>query len=157
MNSPNKRPTSFSLRTLLILVSVAAIGVVGIQQYNEFTKRKILKEWLTEVRQEFEKSPPSQIGRASFISGSPSRNSLKTLCPEKLGVEAEIKLLVYGACHLEQSYDRNCCLRLLVDQHTEKSKEAFLQIGTRSKFVDTKCTAIHLLGIYRDTDVLPRL
>jgi len=147
-DSESKQPKSkrsFSLRALLLLVTLVALGLFAKQLWDDHQKRKMLAEWIDQIRQ-------------SEVISPYSRNAPNPLaCPTDLEKEEQLALLLYGAVKLDEEFEQMCCLKILAEHFPVDAKEPLTRIALRSNNEATQAAAIHLLGFIRDENILPRL
>jgi len=82
---------------------------------------------------------------------------ISTRLREKISPDAKVAVLEFGAIRLKSKREQICCLKLLIQNHADLAKKSILRIAKESEFVETKCCAINLLGIYRDIEFVDEL
>jgi len=141
-SSKLKRKYSFSVKMLLVLITLAVIGIFGKQQWDKYQNRQILINWIEQ----------------SHLNAQYTDVVTSNLCPDSsLSKEQVLSLLVDGAFSLDESFRRTYCLKLLAEQYPKEAKEPLIRIALRSDDESVQATAIHLLTLLRDENVLPRL
>ena len=140
-SNPVKKPKlSFSIRTMLLMVTVAGLVFLGIRKWKEQKNRKILDQWIGQIHNE-------------EYTEAEKENPLE--CPVDLEIETQLSLLLYGAMYMDDETEQMSCLKLLVEQFPDDAKESLTRIALKSRNENTKTAAIRLLGLYRDEKILP--
>jgi len=125
----------FSVRTLLILVTLCAAGLFGRQKWVEYRNLEIAREWV------------AQLDMQSF---GPQ-------CPVKTSRRIELESLLAGALHLESTFQKTACLKILAEQYPNQCLDPLIQVALRCDDVEVQLVAIHLLSLKRDVNALGRL
>lgn len=138
MATPPKRRSlpKFGLRTLLLLVTLIAAGLVGRQKWIEYRRLENARQWVQgfDAARLYPVSPPDSIPSAE-----------------------QIPTLQWGALHLESEYEKTTCLKFLAERYPTDCLEPLIQIARRSKDENIQRTAVHLISLIRDVPALSRL
>ena len=150
----SSRKKSFSLKALLLLVTLVALGIIGKQQWDKYQNRKMLVDWIRQC----------EIGLPSPNIGLPSpKPNIQSViahvqCPNtSLSKEQVLAVLVDGAMNLKDSYHRLYCVKLLAEQYPNDAKEPFIWIALHSRNEKVQAATINLISLCRDTNALSRL
>ena len=144
---PATKRYRFSLRTLLIIVTLSALGILAKQWWDHQQRLKAIGSWVDACAEEAEK----HIGPFS------------SACPKTMEVKHQVELLAYGAIHFEPpnqlpAVDRRVvCLKLLAENFPENSLEPLLSIAIDSDDLHIQKLAIHLVALYREESSLEKL
>ena len=126
----------FGIRSLLLLMAISAISLFGYQKWTAYQKLENAREW---------------------VNNQESVSYFQVACPPQVSEAEKIPTLVAGAVGLESSNERVSCLKILAEQYPLDCLDALAQIALRSNDAETQRIAIHLISLFRDVDVLPRL
>ncbi|WP_425399862.1 HEAT repeat domain-containing protein [Aeoliella sp.] len=133
-----------SLRGLLILVTVACIGMFVAQQVHRHWRLSQVRQWVSVY--------------VDLASDSPQPQT--AVCPIEGTVAEQLELLEYGILHLQRPVERTACLKILAEQYPDRTAAMLLRLWPQLKHDDTRLLALHLLGVARDkksVDLLARL
>ena len=141
----SSRKKSFSLKALLLLVTLVALGIIGKQQWDKYQNRKMLVDWIRQFELSFpnpnESSPTANVG-----------------CPNtSFSKEQVLAVLMDGALNLREEFQRLYCVKLLAEQYPDDARESLVRIALHSRDVEVQCAAINLVGFCRDANAVARL
>jgi hypothetical protein len=133
---PRGRWFQFSLRTLMAMVALCAIGLFLAQQYYWYRKKQILREWIDQVL-------------AQDVSNDRQR-AKPVPCPIALEDAEQIELLEFGVLNLDSSEHRTGALKLLVERFPAKTLPVLRRMLKRSAEPDFRALQLVLIGLHRD-------
>ncbi|MDP7018656.1 MAG: HEAT repeat domain-containing protein [Pirellulaceae bacterium] len=134
----SRLPIRLSLRSLLLFVTLCAIGVFAKQQYDVHQRIEVARQWVTgNVRL------PGSVWQSTVPS------SAKDLSPEE-----RREILILGAKHLRESTERVGALRLIVELHPAETRATALRLLAESRDPLIRKHCLQLLGLMRRTEDL---
>ena len=133
MNPPKKSWSSFSIRTLLILITLVGIGIAAKIQWDHRQKMNLLTGWIDRCEQALQKD---------WYQG--------VQCSVDMPSAEQIKILTYGTLHSKTIRQRTICLKLLFENFADESLSALTKIAFHGQDLEMRCHAIHLLALLRD-------
>jgi len=140
----------FSLRTLLLVVTLAAIGLWGKLQYDEYCKRRLAAQWV---------EPLLAIPAAPVVMdpwGGPQLAPMPPW-PQLRTDKQQEELLVIGATQLADPKQRMAAVKILVETRRHGAQGTLWRILAMSKDSNIQAAAIHLLALERKPEIADRL
>ena len=104
-----RRFLRFSLRTLLIVMTLICVGIVTWQQWDWQRKRQLIHSWIAPI-----------VARAEAAAGDVLRyddSPVTLVAPEGLTDKELIAILRFGTLHLDKPVERMAALKILVEMH----------------------------------------
>ena len=108
----------FGLKTLLLLVTLSAAGLFCYQQYVAWKNLKIAAQWVDKFKEDKNENSSRPVDFLAPI-----------LCPVEATSKNQIEALVAGALHLETTYEKTVCLKILAEQHTDSCVDPLVKIA----------------------------
>lgn len=140
----------FSLRTLLLAVTLSAIGLWGKLQYDEYCKRRLIAQWVEPLLL-VPDAPPV------MIDWPWPQTAPLPICPKVQTDKQQEELLVIGATDLADLKQRMAALKILVETRRHGAQGTLWRILARSKDPNIQAAAIHLLALARKPEIADRL
>lgn len=137
----------FSLRTLLVAMTLVCVGIVAKQQYDWHRRQKLIHAWI---------APLVELARAA--DGDVTRypdDPPQLTPPAGLPAEEQIPLLRWGILNLEEPEERLAALKILVESHGVESVPVIRGLIPECDDDELKATLVHLLLFARDPSDLP--
>jgi len=137
MATPPKRRwlPKFTLRTVLLLVTLSVAGLFGRQKWIEYRRLENARQWVQQFKGHTFACPPPRLISAAEV----------------------IPTLLSGALHLESEFERTTCLKFLAEQYPTECLDALIRVARRSKRPKTQRIAVHLISLARDGTALSGL
>jgi hypothetical protein len=127
----------YSLRTLLILMTVACVAVAAKLQCDWHTRQRLLDEWIQPLVELTE--PRGRDGRLHPLPQAPGG----------IAKEHEIPLLTYGVLHHPSAHGRLAALKILVESRKRESLPSLRRMARQSKYPADRALLLHLIGMAR--------
>ena len=146
---PPRRWLQFSLRTLLVVMTLACVVVAGKRQYDWYQRHALIARWVEPLVKQAHL--PVKMEWPQF--------DLPPLPPAPAGVESETEtgLFKTGVLDLETSVQRHAALRILVETQGAGSLPVLRDLARHSRHPDTTATLLHLIALAEDPGDLPLL
>ncbi|MFN0021641.1 MAG: HEAT repeat domain-containing protein [Pirellulaceae bacterium] len=128
-----RRWLTFSLRSLMLLLTLVAIGLGVKLKYDWYRKKWLAGEWIAPL-----------VNTADGV--------LTTIGPAPSGVRAEdeIALLQFGILELDTPEQRFAALKILVETRQEESLPALRELIPKSRHPEMQAMLLHLVSLARD-------
>ncbi|MEM7457357.1 MAG: hypothetical protein AAF456_23680 [Planctomycetota bacterium] len=141
-NPPKSSWRSFSLKSLLVLITACAIFFVWRQYSYEYG---IVDDWVDRVLADVEANPLGEPPLGSFI---PQPALIPG--PEEISREDQIRLLTHATKWLDSPQRRTCALKILVEQFPDEAHDELIRIARESEFTHLQREALLLSSLYRN-------
>jgi hypothetical protein len=142
-----RRWLRFSLRTLLIVMTLVCVGIVAKQQYDWHRRQQLIHRWIAPL-----------VDLAHAADGDITRypdDPPQLTPPAGLPAEEQIPLLRWGILELETPEERLAALKILVESHGEESLPVVRGLISECRHGELQATLLHLLSLERNHDDLP--
>lgn len=138
---------SFSLRTLLIVMTLVCVGIVAKQQYDWRRRQQLIHTWI---------GPLVELARAAEgeITRYPDDTPQLTP-PAGLPAEEHVPLLCFGILELESPEERLSALKILVESRGAESLPIIRELIPQCRHGELQATLLHALSLARNADDLP--
>ncbi len=138
----------FSLRTLLLVVTLVCIGLWGKLQFDEYRKRQVAWQWVHPL--------VHGVAQGHYRPGAVGFVPTPTP-PAGLKPEQQTEILVIAATRLTDPVARMAGLKILAEMQGSAAERPLWRIVSASHDPEIKAAAIRLLCLSRKPSVLPRL
>lgn len=140
----------FSLRSLLILMTLICIGIVAKQQYDWYRQRQLIHEWIAPL-----------VAKAEAANGDVAKyeeddRAFSWVAPEGMKDNEQVAIFSYGILELDKSVERVATLKLLVESRGIASIPILRDLVRRTKDRELQALIIHLIAMDRNPDDLPQ-
>jgi hypothetical protein len=145
----SKRPgrwLRFSLRTLMIVVTVVCIGIAGKLKYDWYRKKWLLAQWVAPLAE-----PSKNAKRDAY--GDPIIPSQ----PAGLSADEAAALLKIGILELDTSPERYAALAILIDSRPGEAVPILRRIVGQCRHPDEQAMLLHVISLLRDPEDIPRI
>src|SRR5258706_9577745 len=144
-----RRWLTFSLRSLMILLTLCCLVVGGKLKYDWYQKKWLVGIWVAPIVKETRERKEDE-GRAS-------RGYQPPAAPARIRAEDEVRFLEFGILELDTPEERFSALQILVDSRRDASLPIVRDLIPKCRYPDTQAMLLHLLSLARSPDDIPRI
>ena len=134
------RWVSFSLKSLLVLVTVAAILIGYLQRQYE---RSTINDWIDLELANLEASSPA-VKRFTPVPD--------IVCPKEISSKEQLRLLMKATRWVRDPQRRQVVLKIIVEQFPKEAHACCRKIASESKDAELRRNSLRIIGLYKDKD-----
>ena len=144
-----RRWLTFSLRSLMLLLTLVAIGLGVKLKVRLVSKEMARGEWVAPVATEArEHGTRFQLRRSS-----PAPHE----APGNVSADEEVDLLQFGILELDTPEERFAALMFLVDSRQEESLPFLRALISKSRHPEMQEVLLHLISLFQEPEDIPRI
>lgn len=157
MTIPDENPAStapvrrsswlrFSLRTLMIVVTLVCVGIAGKLKYDWYRQKSLVAQWVSPIAFPADKAQRDGYGDLD-IPAKPA------------GVEAdeEAELLRLGILELDTPQERYSALAILIDSRPGDAVPILRRIVGQCRHPEEQAMLLHVISLLRDPEDIARI
>ena len=137
-----RRRFQFSLRTILVVVTLCAVGLFVKLQYDWYRKLALIRGWIATCVAE---TGPDTYWSATRIE-----------MPAGTSEAGELKLLDLGFDRFKSREEQTALLKMLLERHPTSARDRLGRMLDVSSEPEVRSLQLHLLGLYRDKTIVDR-
>lgn len=140
---------TFSLRSLMILVTLCCLAVGGKLKYDWHRKKGLVAEWVAPLAKEA-RNPTHTVDLKRTIPNPQD-------APGKVNAKDEVDLLKFGILELDTSEERFAALKILVNSRQLESLPILRGLISKSRHPEMQAMLLHLVSLAQDPNDIPRI
>ncbi|MBC7852537.1 MAG: HEAT repeat domain-containing protein [Pirellulaceae bacterium] len=137
---------SFSLRSLMILLTLCCLALGGKLKYDWYQKKWLVEKWVAQLVTLQTAQDPTLISPTNWIAA-----------PAGIKAEDEAGLLQFGILELDTSLERFAALKILVESRKEDSLPLVRELIPKSRHPEMQAMLLHVVSLARDPKDVPRI